>query len=102
MEKYEQIAAAMNMFDINELDTISAIKKKIAARLKQWHPDTAGKDQKDAKEKSISLIAAKKLIMDYIDNYRISFKKEEIAKHLSPEEFWMRQFGNDPMWGNGK
>jgi DnaJ-class molecular chaperone len=102
MGKYENITEARKLFGINEHETTGEIKRKIRRYIKEWHPDT-GRGRGDAgKEKSISLIKAKKIIMDYLDNYKISFGKDEIEKYLSPHELWMRQFGNDHIWGDGK
>lgn len=102
MGKYEQILQAIQLFDLNEYETIKKIKKKINQSIKRWHPDTSKQTGEEFKKKSISLIKARKIIMDYLENYKISFKKEEIEKYISPGELWMRQFGHDHIWGNGK
>jgi len=102
MGKYEQITEAMKIFGLNEYETIRDIKKKINNLIKEWHPDISKKKEETAKEKSISLLKAKKIIMDYLNNYKISFEKHEIEKYLPVQELWMRQFGNDHIWGNGK
>jgi len=38
--------------------------------------------------------------MNYCENYKFSFSKEEIEKYISPDEFWGKRFGSDPIWGN--
>jgi hypothetical protein len=38
--------------------------------------------------------------MEYCNNYKFSFSKEEIEKYISAEEFWGKKFGSDPIWGN--
>jgi hypothetical protein len=102
MGKYEQILQAIQLFGLNEYETINKIKKKINQSIKKWHPDTSKQTGEECNEKSISLIKARELIMDYLGNYKISFKKEEIEKYISPRELWMRQFGHDHIWGNGE
>jgi hypothetical protein len=102
MGKYENITEARKLFGLKEYETIRHIKRKINRRIKEWHPDTSHEKGETSKEKSISLIKAKKIIMDYIDNYKISFGKDEIEKYLSPQELWMLQFGNDHIWGDGE
>lgn len=54
--------------------------------------DTGNEQEKECKEKSISLIEAKEIIIGYLDNYKISFRNDEIKKYLSPQELWIRQF----------
>ena len=102
MGKYEQIIKAMEAFGLNEEETIVNVKRKINNHLRKWHPDKcASKEEKDIyHKKSISLIEAKKIIMDYCDNYKISFKQDEVGKYENPEEFWNSHFGRDQHWGN--
>jgi len=100
--KYEEIIEAMTLFSLNEKETIKEIKRKINTRIKEWHPDTSNEEKEESNEKSISLIKAKKIIMNYLENYKISFEKEEMEKYLSPQELWMSQFGNDHIWSDGK
>jgi hypothetical protein len=38
--------------------------------------------------------------MEYCENYRFSFSREEVEKYISADEFWAKKFGNDPIWGN--
>ena len=102
MGKYEEIIEAKSLFSLNEKETIGEIKRKINTLIKEWHPDVCNKDEEISKEKSISLIKAKEVIMEYLENYKISFEKAEIEKYLSPQEIWMSQFGNDHIWSNGK
>lgn len=101
MRRYEHILQAIKLFGLNEYETIKIIKKKINNSVKQWHPDSSKQTGEECKEKSISLIKAREIIIDYLENYKISFKKEEIEKYISPRELWMRQFGHDHIWGNG-
>jgi DnaJ-class molecular chaperone len=102
MSKYEQIKQAMEIFGLHEHETIREIKKKINKLIKEWHPDVSDKKEETAREKSISLLKAKKIIMDYVDNYKISFEKYEIEKYLPPDELWMQRFGGDHIWGDGE
>ncbi len=47
-----------------------------------------------------NIITAYKIIVEYCNNYKYSFDKEEIQKYLSDEDWWFKRFGNDPLWGN--
>ncbi|MBN2532904.1 MAG: hypothetical protein JXB88_08435 [Spirochaetales bacterium] len=101
MGKYEEIIKAKDLFSLEDKETIREIKRKINTYIKEWHPDISTQDKEIAGEKSISLIKAKEIIMEYIENYKISFDKEEIEKYLSPGEVWMNRFGNDHIWSDG-
>ncbi|MBN2442890.1 MAG: hypothetical protein JXJ04_16145 [Spirochaetales bacterium] len=100
MKKSEKIIQAKETFGLKESETIREIRRKINSFLKEWHPDTGKHSAEECKEKSIHLIAAKEIIMNYLDNYKISFKEDEIEKYKSPEEFWMSRFGDDHIWSD--
>ncbi|MBN1695866.1 MAG: J domain-containing protein [Spirochaetales bacterium] len=100
MGKYECITEARKLFGIKESQTIREIKRLIKNKIKAYHPDTNRENGEACTEKAASLIKAKEIIMDYLDTYRISFKKEEVEKYIGPDELWKRRFGSDPLWGD--
>ena len=102
MSKYEQIKNAMEVFGINEQESIVDVKKKVNNLLQKWHPNKCKDKKKEGLylKKSIFLIEAKKILLDYCNNYKISFNKDEVEKYENPEEFWNSHFGRDQHWGN--
>jgi len=100
MRKYEEITKARQVLELQEFATLKEIKNKYRALLKEWHPDTRKENEAILKHKTIEIINAYRIIMDYCDHYRFSFSEEEIEKYISPEELWSKQFGKDPIWGN--
>jgi hypothetical protein len=102
MGKYEEITKARELLGLDEAETMGEVKKKINALLKRWHPDKGAGADKERHEKTTGLLRAKKTIMDYCDGYKISFCESEVNKYLSPEEKWMKNFGDDHVWGQGK
>jgi len=100
MGKYEEITNARKILDIDEFETLKNIKKKFKELIKKYHPDTCKTDKNICRKKSEQIINSYKIIINYCDNYRFSFEKDEIEKYLSQEEFWKKQFGNDPIWSN--
>ena len=100
MGKYEEITKALQILGLYESATLKDIKNNYKNLLKAWHPDLHKENEEICKEKTIEIIDAYRIIMDYCDNYKFSFSKEEIEKYMSPEEFWVKQFGKDPIWGN--
>ncbi len=104
MGTYEKISEARELFGIGEAETLAGVKRKINALLKTWHPDTGGGEEDGGARnaKTAALLEAKKIIMDYCNGYKISFSREDIEKYLSPEERWMRNFGDDHVWGGNE
>ncbi len=100
MGKYEEIINALHILGLYESATVKEIKNKYRTLLKEWHPDLCKGDEHIRKEKTTEILNAYRIIMDYCDQYRFSFSKEEVEKYISPEELWSKQFGKDPIWGN--
>jgi DnaJ-class molecular chaperone len=100
MGKYEEITKALRILGLYEAATVKEIKNKYRELLKEWHPDLSKGNEIIRKEKTIEIINAYRIIMDYCEQYRFSFSREEVEKYISPEELWTKQFGQDPIWGN--
>jgi DnaJ-class molecular chaperone len=100
MGKYEEITNALRVLGLYESATVKEIKNRYRELLKEWHPDLCEGNESVRKQKTIEIISAYRIIMDYCEQYRFSFSKEEIEKYISPEELWEKQFGKDPIWGN--
>lgn len=100
MGKYEEITKARQVLGLYESATLKDIKNNYKELLKEWHPDLCKENEEICNEKTIEIINAFKTIMEYCDNYKFSFSKEEIEKYISAEEFWGKKFGSDPIWGN--
>jgi len=100
MGKYEKITKARQVLELHEFATVKEIKNKYRTLLKEWHPDLCSENEAIRKQRTIEIINAYRIIMDYCEHYKFSFSKEEIGKYMSPEELWEKQFGKDPIWGN--
>ena len=100
MGKYEEVKKALHILGLYESATLKNIKNRYKELLKEWHPDLHKENKQICKEKTIEIINAYRILMDYCENYKFSFSKEEIEKYISPEEFWSKRFWNDPIWGN--
>lgn len=100
MDKYDEITRARKTLNINESESLKNIKEKFKNLIKKYHPDVCKKDKESCKQKSIEIIKAYEIIMNYCNNYKFSFNKEEVNKYLSPKETWKERFGNDPIWSN--
>lgn len=98
MGKYEDITQARKVLGINESETLKNIKDKFKLLIKEYHPDVCKMEKEISRKKSEEIINSYKIIMNYCDNYRFSFRREEVEKYISKEELWKKQFGNDPIW----
>lgn len=102
MDTYQKITAAREILDLPEQATMAEIKGNYRKLIRQWHPDRCQKDQEHCKEMSAKIIAAYRTIVNFCDQYRFSFRQEEVHKYLTDKEWWSDRFGNDPLWGKMK
>ncbi len=102
MGRYEDITAARALLGLNEAETLGEVKRKINTLLKAWHPDTGVDQAGKRREKTEALLNAKKVIMEYCDEYKISFAEDEVKKYLPQSERWMKRFGGDHVWGENE
>ena len=84
-----------------ETATMAEIKHHYRSLMAKWHPDRCEEDPETCRAKTEEIMQAYRVIKEYCDNYQFSFARGEVEKHLSPEEWWLRQFGNGPNWNNG-
>lgn len=121
---YEELRAALDLFDLDEGATLGEIKRRHRELVKRYHPDhrsveaaggssspagehepgpgqTAAPDAGDHHQELIRRInAGYRLILEYVTNYRFSFSREEFHRQ-NPDQRLRHQFGNDPLWGTG-
>ena len=102
--KSHKIYKAAQVLELNEKETLAEIKKSYRNLIKKWHPDKCEKTDEICKAKTKEIVKAYKIIIEYCQNYRYSFKKENIINNLPVKERgkenMIRRFGNDPLWGN--
>jgi len=78
------------------------VKTQYKKLLKKWHPDKCDKSSEICKQKTIEIIDANKLLIDYIENYKFKFDATEMEKNESIDKWWFKKFGNDSLWGQNK
>ncbi len=102
--KSEQIYQAAQVLNLGEKETMTKIKKSYRDLIQKWHPDKCKDNQEKCKTKTEEIVNAYKLIINYCNNYRYSFKKEDIVNNLPVkeqiQENFKKRFGNDPLWSN--
>lgn len=92
---YADLQEALRTLGLRERSTISEIKSRHRELVKRYHPDSGNAD---GQESIRNINAAYRILLDYIEEYRLSFTEEEFYEQ-NPEERIRRQFMNDPLWG---
>ena len=92
---YNELTEARKVLNLPETTTLTMIKAQYRRLLKQWHPDTCSGEQETCHEMTQKIVAAYTQIMDYCNQYSISFARDDMKSYLSSEERWMEQFGEN-------
>ena len=92
---YAELQEALRILGIRERSTISEIKFRHRELVKRYHPDAGNADGQEAIRQ---INAAHRVLLDYIEEYRLSFTEEEFYEQ-NPEERIRQQFMNNPLWG---
>jgi DnaJ-class molecular chaperone len=91
MANFNEIEEARKMLGLGEAVTLKEIKRAYRTLAHRHHPDKLGGDGGTESETMKKLNWAYKLIMDYCDNYKYSFREEDIARTY-PDEEYLRTF----------
>lgn len=94
---YAELQAALRVLGIRDRSTISEIKSRHRELVKRYHPDTGATNEQETIR---DINAAYRVLLDYMEEYRISFAEDEFYEQ-NPEERIRQQFMNDPLWGKG-
>lgn len=98
MTKHEEITRARKILELPETATMDQIKAAYRRLISRWHPDRCGESSENAHEMTRKITEAYRLLVDYCANYRYSFSEKAVKQQRSPEEWWMEQFGSEPLW----
>ena len=100
-----RIIEAAQFLNLGDRATLSEINSKYKALLFKWHPDHCKEAPCECKAMTEKTIESYKIIMNYCNSYKFSFKKNDLEKNPVaeyPEKFWHDKFGHDPLWGYPK
>lgn len=89
---YERIARAREVLGLEEYATMSKVKDNYRELVKRHHPD-GGAEDPGSSDKIRRINEAYRIIMDYIENYRYSFKEEDVKRN--DPEYVMGRFTRD-------
>ena len=86
------------VLDLPETATRRQIRDHYKRLLKRWHPDKCPANPERAEKKTREIIRAYETLAHYCDRYRYAFTEAEVEKYITDNEWWIKQFGEDPIW----
>jgi DnaJ-class molecular chaperone len=91
MANFDDIEEARKLLGLGEAATLKEIKKAYRTLAHRHHPDKQGQDAGGESETMKQLNRAYKLLMDFCNEYKYSFKPEDVAR-VYPHEEYLRTF----------
>jgi DnaJ-class molecular chaperone len=88
MVDFDKIEEARRLLGLGEAATLKEIKRAYRTLAHHHHPDKQGGDDSTESETMKRLNRAYKLLMDYCNEYKYSFKKEDVARTYPDEEYF--------------
>jgi len=100
--EFEQIDKARRILKLEECATLEEIKKAYKELAKKYHPDTCKASNKaKCEEKFKEINWAYQLLLKYCQNYKYSFKKEDVEKQkISPQYYQHLKRFYDGWWAD--
>jgi DnaJ-class molecular chaperone len=91
MANFNKIEEARTLLGLGKEATQKEIKKAYRKLAHRHHPDKHGGDDSAESEAMKQLNRAYKLLMDYCNDYKYSFREEDVARTY-PHEEYLRTF----------
>ena len=92
MANFNDIEEARKLLGLGEAATLKQIKTAYREMAHRYHPDKHNDSIGENSAETMKRINwAYKLLIDYCDNYKYSFREEDIA-HTYPQEEYLRTF----------
>lgn len=93
MNKLEMIGEARKVLGLGEEATREEIKSRYRELMKKYHPDRLPASE-ESLEKAKQITWAYDIISSYCDNYRFSFREEDVER-MNPDLKLNKQFSDD-------
>jgi DnaJ-class molecular chaperone len=91
MANFNEIEEARQLLGLGETATLKEIKRAYRTLAHRHHPDKQGGGGSTAGEDMKRLNRAYKLLTEYCNEYKYSFKKEDVARTY-PQDEYLRTF----------
>jgi hypothetical protein len=102
MGRYEEVTRARKLLELSESATMDEIRSSYRRLVRKWHPDVSSAGNEESAGMTRRLTEAYETLVAYCRVYRVPFTKDEVKKYESGEDWWLRRFGDDPVWGGGE
>ena len=96
MKYYDKVTKARKILGIPEFATLTEVKHRYHELIKSIHPDVSEGNLESNQQKSAEINEAYEIIMQYCEQFKLSFTREDVNKYRPAEEFWFEKFGDDP------
>ncbi len=98
---FEDIDRARRILGLDEYAKLSEIREAFHRLARSLHPDRCNDSGKDCEERYKEVSWAYNLLIAYCENYRFSFKKEDVERQAWDDQTYrhLKQF-YDGWWGN--
>ncbi|BDV43338.1 molecular chaperone DnaJ [Geotalea uraniireducens] len=93
--RYRELRQALELFGLPDRITLKELKKRHRELVRKHHPDVGGNDDGSAIRQ---LNAAYRILLEYTENYRLSFAEDEFYEQ-NPDERLRMQFEDTALWG---
>ena len=87
MANFNEIEEARTLLGLSEAATLKEIKKAYRTLAHRHHPDKLGGDDGSEGETMKRLNRAYKLLMDYCNEYKYSFREEDVGRTYFYDEY---------------
>lgn len=87
MANFDEIEEARKLLGLGEEATLKEIKKAYRKLAHRHHPDKLMEDDTNGSETIKRLNRAYKLLLDYCNEYKYSFREEDIARTYFYDEY---------------
>jgi DnaJ-class molecular chaperone len=87
MANFDEIEEARKLLGLGEEATLKEIKKAYRKLAHRHHPDKLTEDDTNESDTMKGLNRAYKLLLDYCDDYKYSFRKEDVARTYFYDEY---------------
>ncbi len=98
-DRWAAIDRARRLLGLTEKASRNEIRSAYMKACRLNHPDK-NTDAEDSEERMSLINSAYRLLMEYSDNYRMSFLPNEDG--MDDEDWWFYHFGQDPIWAGEK
>ncbi|MEA1997388.1 MAG: J domain-containing protein [Gemmatimonadota bacterium] len=91
---FERLNRARSVLELPERVSIKRIKEQYRELSKTWHPDICKEKPAACQRMQQRLNEAYSVLMGFCNNYEYSFRREDVEKYPTGEDFWWEHYGD--------